>query len=90
MTKSCLSAVVLACAIPQLCAAAAALVGDRSVHAEAGPAQQEASSLSIVRPMPVTEIDALIRKEVLNDLARSTTAAMAAEIQTRWLSTSVT
>jgi retinol-binding protein 3 len=71
MTKSWLSAVVLACAIPQLCAAAAALVGDRSVHAESGPAQQEASSLSIVRPMPVTEIDALIRKEVLNDLARA-------------------
>jgi hypothetical protein len=71
MVKSCLSAVVLACAIPQLCAAAAAPADDHSVHAETGPARQEAPAPSTVLSKPVAEIDALIRKEVLNQLARA-------------------
>jgi hypothetical protein len=71
MTKSCLSAVVLACAIPQLCAAAAAPAGGHSADAEAGPAHQEAPSPSTVRPKPLAEIDAAIRKEVLTELARA-------------------
>jgi len=71
MTKSCLSAVVLACAIPHLSAAAAAPAGDHSVHAETGTTRQEAPSPSTARAKPVAEIDAHMRKEVLNELARA-------------------
>ena len=70
MTKICLSTALLTCTILQLCAAAAGPEGDHSVHAVAGP-RQEVPSPSTVPPMPVAEINARNRKEVLNELARA-------------------